>query len=476
MRSLIWFRNDLRITDNTALYHACARSDQGVIAVFHVSPKQWQSHDWGPNKVDFVLRCLAVLKESLEVRGIPLKIIQGDRFSDVPAALLKLAKAVQCGALFFNREYEVNEAKRDADVTDAFENAGLAVHAYHDQTVIPPADIHTANGDIYTVFSPFKRKWIDTLKQRQPLELRPTPKKQAPAKVKSDDVPTDVKHYRSFSDAVRDHWPAGETEAKRRLTRFINAGLDNYKKQRDLPALHGTSSLSPYLACGAISARQCLLAAMEANNGRLDSGKQGPLTWISELIWREFYRHVMVGFPRVCRYQPFKENTTALKWNDDDALFERWCEGKTGVPIVDAAQRQLVQTGWMHNRLRMISAMYLTKDLFIDWRRGESFFMQHLVDGDLASNNGGWQWSASTGTDAAPYFRIFNPYTQSERFDPDGAFIRQFCPELKDVDDGDIHDPTTWPPLMQQALDYPEPVVNHKQARLRAIAAFKALG
>lgn len=475
MRSLIWFRNDLRITDNNALHHACKRSDEGVAAVFVVSPAQWQSHGWGANKVDFVLRGVEALRESLATRHIALKIITVEHFADTPAALLKQAKRFKCDALFFNREYELNEAKRDAAVSDAFASDGLAVHAFDDQTILPPVDIRTNNGDFYTVFSPFKRKWIDTLKQQLPLQTWPKPGKQRAIDIKSDALPSTIKGY-TFNEEVSSHWPAGESEAKKRLTRFINNSLGDYKKHRDLPAIDGTSTVSPYLACGAISPKQCLLAAMEANSDRLDSGRQGPLTWISELIWREFYRHVMVGFPRVCRYQPFKEHTAQMKWNDDDHLFEAWCEGRTGVPIVDAAQRQLVQAGWMHNRLRMITAMYLTKDLFIDWRRGERFFMQHLVDGDLASNNGGWQWSASTGTDAAPYFRIFNPYTQSERFDPAATFIKQYYPELREVDAKAIHDPTKWPPLLCGTLDYPEPIVDHKTARLRAIDAFKALG
>ncbi len=233
--------------------------------------------------------------------------------------------------------------------------------------------------------------------------------------------------------------------------------------------------LSPYLTAGVLSVRQCAAAAIEANDGQLDGGHEGIVQWIDELVWREFYKHILVGFPRVSMHRAFKLETERLVWTDNDSQFEAWCHGQTGVPIVDAAMRQLTTTGWMHNRLRMITAMYLSKNLFIDWRRGERFFMQHLIDGDLAANNGGWQWAASTGTDAAPYFRIFNPVSQSKRFDPEGAFIRQFVPELADLDDSEIHDPSCLPSLVRSRLDYPEPLVDLSVSRKKAIDAFKAL-
>ena len=256
----------------------------------------------------------------------------------------------------------------------------------------------------------------------------------------------------------------------------MNGHIDAYGNARDFPALNGTSALSPYLACGAISPRQCLAAATAADGQRLQAGRAGPTAWITELIWREFYRHVLVGFPRVCRNRAFKVQTDRIRWRRDEDDFGSWCAGRTGVPIVDAAMRQLLETGWMHNRLRMVVAMYLTKDLFIDWRQGERFFMTHLVDGDFASNNGGWQWAASTGTDAAPYFRIFNPISQSRRFDPDGTFIHRYCPELADLGGRAIHDPAALPPPARGAIDYPDPIVDHTRARARVMAAFREPG
>ncbi|MCP1314700.1 deoxyribodipyrimidine photo-lyase, partial [Halomonas sp. 707D7] len=220
------------------------------------------------------------------------------------------------------------------------------------------------------------------------------------------------------------------------------------------------------------SYRQCLQAVMSRNGGHLADGAKGLTTWVNELVWREFYQHVAFGFPRVVRHEPFQEHTRALEWRDDDEGFKAWCEGRTGYPLVDAAMRQLVDTGWMHNRLRMVTAMFLSKHLLIDWRRGERFFLEHLIDGDFCSNNGGWQWAASTGTDAAPYFRIFNPTTQSTRFDPDGEFIAHWLPELEALPAKARHAP---PRDMLTKLDYPEPIVDHKAARARALEAFKAL-
>ncbi len=472
MRTLVWFRNDLRVADNTALHRAAAIGD--VVGVFIVTAAQWKRHDWGATKSEFVLRSAAALAEELAKLNIPLRVLSAPTFADIPAKLLKLAKSLKSDRLTFNREYEVNESRRDEAVTQLFESSSLDVEACHDQTILPPTSPRTGEGRYYTVFTPYRRSWYAAVKQLLPITPLPPPKKQPKLAIDSDTVPLRAAGFEK-SPVDPALWPAGEREAQRRLARFIADPIRHYKTARDFPAVTGTSSLSPYLACGSISPRQCLAAAMAVNRNRLDTGDANIVTWISELIWREFYRHVLVGFPRVCMNKPFKLVTDQLKWNDDEESFRRWCDGKTGVPIVDAAMRQLFATGWMHNRLRMIVAMYLTKDLLIDWRRGERFFMQHLIDGDLASNNGGWQWAASTGTDAVPYFRIFNPVSQSKRFDPRGEFIRQWCPELAALDDRSIHDPAQLPALMRNTLDWPAPLVDHAAARLRTLAAFKAI-
>ncbi len=471
MRALVWFRADLRIADNTALFHACKEADNGVVAVFALCPKQWASHDWGMAKVDFVLRNLEQLSAALAKLNIPLKLIDAGSFDSIPAKLLKVARAHHCDALYFNREHEVNELARDGDVQHCFDKAGIPVRSFVDQTILDVAEIETGAGGWYTVFTPFKRKWCATLEEQGPPPIWSTPRRQPKLDIISDPVPNHVGGFEGQSHA--DSWPAGEKEASKRLRRFVTKRIEGYKQNRDIPAVDGTSTLSPYLSSGVISPRQCLEEAVAANNGQVDSGDAGIATWISELIWREFYRHVMIGFPRVCKHQAFKAATEQLPWQHDEALFEVWCTGRTGFPIVDAGMRQLVQTGWMHNRLRMVVAMFLSKDLFIDWRWGERFFMQHLVDGDLASNNGGWQWSASTGTDAAPYFRMFNPYSQSRKIDPDGKFIKQFVPELAKIDGIDLHEPQ---PLLLSNVDYPLPIIDRTESRARVMEAFKALG
>jgi deoxyribodipyrimidine photo-lyase len=264
----------------------------------------------------------------------------------------------------------------------------------------------------------------------------------------------------------------------KRLSGFCERRLRAYKEQRDTPSIDATSMLSPYLNAGVVSPRQCIVMARDANGGRYDDrapGHAGGAHWISEVIWREFYQHVLVGFPRVCMHRAFRPATERLVWEQNPEHLQRWKEGRTGVPIVDAAMRQMNTMGWMHNRLRMVAAMYFTKDLFLDWRLGERYFMQTLVDGDLGSNNGGWQWSASTGTDAAPYFRIFNPASQSKRCDPDGEFIRRWVPELRDVEGEAIHEPGALPGLLRQRVEYPEPLVDHDVARERVLRAFKGL-
>ncbi len=471
MRPLVWFRSDLRMADNPALYHACKTADEGVVGVFAVCPKQWQAHDWGTMKVDFLLRNLGALSRKLAKFHIPLKIVNTPRFDSVPSVLHKLAKTTGCDAIYFNNEFEVNEKRRDESVATYFEKKDLLVERFEDHCVIHPDRIATGDGQPYKVFTPFFKKWRDTLDREHDLRTLPAPRAQKPTGVLPDEVPSKIIGF--DGETREDLWPAGEIEAWRRLKVFIEQRIRHYQKNRDYPAVNGTSVISPYLAGGVISIRQCLAAAVLANHGHLRGEFKGVDTWIGELVWREFYRHVLYAFPHVCMNRAFKKETDRIEWRHDEKLFAAWCEGRTGVPIVDAAMRQLVRTGWMHNRLRMISAMYLTKDLFIDWRWGERFFMRHLVDGDFANNNGGWQWSASTGTDAAPYFRIFNPVAQSKRFDPNGAFIRKFLPVLAPLSNRRIHDP--YAGKQTADIDYPRPIADHKKAREHAIATFKDL-
>lgn len=477
MRPLVWFRSDLRTRDHRALHAACAAADDGVVAVYVVCPDQWKEHDWADARVDFVLRNLRELSDALDAMRVPLRIRTCDRFDGVPGELLRLARETGCDALFFNEEYEVNERARDRRVRRAFSEEGLRVDAFVDQTILEPGSVKTKDGGWYSVFTPFKRAWIERFLDEEGLDPLPRPRPQAEIDVARDPVPDAVRGF--ARDAGRpDLWQAGEEHALARLRAFARDRLEDYAERRDAPAVNGTSTLSPYLTSGVLSPRQCLHAARERNAGRLRGGGKtpnGPETWIGELIWREFYKHLLIGYPRLSKNRPFREETAGVPWRDAPDDLRAWQEGRTGFPIVDAAMRQLERTGWMHNRLRMIVAMFLTKDLLIHWSEGERWFMRRLVDGDLAANNGGWQWSASTGTDAAPYFRIFNPTTQGERYDPEGAFVRKFVPELADLTGKDLHDPSRLDPDRRAALDYPEPICDHSAARERALAAFKGL-
>lgn len=477
---LVWLRSDLRVHDNTALSQAAARGP--VVAVVIPCYAQWMTHGHGANKLDFLRRGLHVLQQALAGHHIPLKVLDCDTFAEVPEALATLCTQLGVQALHFNDEYAVNERERDRLVRARLADSDIRLHRYTDMLAFTPGELLTGKGDYYGVFTPFSKRWHKEIDARRLALNEAPPVQDAPRdaegrEISGDAIPAlpdthsvDVEHGPS-EPLEAERWPAGEDAAQERLERFMTFRARRYHEQRDLPATRGTSELSPYLALGMISARQCY-AAVLAENGSLADGDVGLTTWVNELIWREFYQHILVGFPRVNRHRPFQRHTEALQWRDDDAGFAAWCEGRTGYPIVDAAMRQLVETGWMHNRLRMVTAMFLTKHLLIDWRRGEAYFLAHLVDGELGANNGGWQWAASTGTDAAPYFRIFNPTTQGQRFDKDGDFIASFVPELAELPAKRRHQPTADD---CHACGYPRPIVDHKAARQRALDAFKAL-
>lgn len=469
MKSLVWFRRDLRLADNPALYHAARQSSAGLIGLFLISPQQWKEHGDANCKVKFWLENVRLLSESLAKRGIPLLAIRCDSFAQAPREIVSIVKKHGCTNLFFNREYEFNEARRDEDVAAACAASNIQVQQFHDRVIVPPRAIATKEGRFYSVFTPYRRRW--DAKALESFEVLPRPHKQPEIDVQSSLIPTKINGF-DLSPNTNVLWRAGESEAQRRLTGFAKK-MAAYGDGRDIPSIRGTSLLSPYLAAGVISPRQCLAMAVTQNSGTIHC-QDGPTTWISELTWRDFYIHVMVGFPRVAMHQPFKLQTESLAWRTCEVDLNAWQQGRTGYPIVDAGMRQLNQTGWMHNRLRMVTAMFLTKHLLIDWRLGETYFMQKLIDGDFAANNGGWQWSASTGTDSVPYFRIFNPFSQSKRFDPDGKFIKKFCPELRDVPAAALHNPQKLA-TAARTLDYPAFVVDHKRARERALAAFKSL-
>ena len=468
---LIWLRSDLRQHDNTALAAAAARGP--TVAVYLLSPQQWLDHDDAACKVDFWLRNLRELSSRLGELNIPLLLRTANHWDQAPAVLLELCVQLNVQAVHVNEEYGIHESQRDAAVAVALKSKGIAFHSYLDQLLFKPGTVLTKTETYFQVFSQFRKVCYERLHRSMPALVK-TPGKQAKLNIDSDPVPASVEGFAMPSESLRALWPAGEQEARRRLDTFADAQIDYYQSERDFPAKPGTSQLSAYLAAGVISPRQCLQAALQSNQGEFDSGKVGAVTWINELLWREFYKHILVGYPRVSRHRAFRPETEALAWRDAPDDLAAWQEARTGLPIIDAAMRQLLETGWMHNRLRMIVAMFLTKNLLIDWREGERFFMRHLIDGDLAANNGGWQWSSSTGTDSAPYFRIFNPLSQSEKFDSEGLFIKHWLPELAGLNKKEVHNPASAGGLFGVA-NYPSPIVNLGASRERALAAFKNL-
>lgn len=471
MTVLHWFRNDLRIIDNQALIQAMQDADE-VIALYIITPQTWRTHHAAAVKIAFIVENLHSLSMSLQQFGIPLLIKQTGNFAGCARLINQLCDEHHIKHVYFNEQVELDEKRRDEQVLRVCHKQQIHCHIFPDQLILPPGTVLTQQQRPYQVFTPFKKAWLAIADQQHIWQTLAPPHKKFKSHIKADPIPEKI---RGFSNKISlNDWPAGENNAQQRLKIFCKTHLANYAKLRDVPSEQATSRLSPYLAQGVLSPRYCMQLALkysQCNTLSKLASHTGTATWINELIWRDFYKHISYFFPRVCMNLPFKLNMQNIPWENNHKFYEAWCIGQTGFPIVDAAMRQLNQTGWMHNRLRMLCANFLSKILLIDWRWGERYFMEHLIDGDFSANNGGWQWSASTGTDAAPYFRIFNPWTQSQRFDPDATFMRCFCPELKRPTSKQINQ-------LQQAnssfpIAYPTPIVDYKKRRLRYLALFK---
>ncbi len=465
MRQLVWLRNDLRTIDNSALHHAMQQGP--TLALYILSPVQWQLHDEAAIKLDFRLRNLQQLAERLQLLNVPLIVTQCDLWQELPQRLPEFCRTWQVSSLHFNAEYGVNEQQRDRQCAEQLEAAGIRVYRHGDSCLFPPGSLRTQQEQMFQVFTAFKKACWQRL-HAAPLRSLPPPVAQAPTGIASQLQA--IQPYLAHNPDRERLWPAGEDAAWQQLERFCRQDIHNYQQERNFPALDNTSRLSPALACGVLSVRSCWQRALLANQGEFDSGSEGVVAWLTELLWREFYQHLLALNPRLSKGEPFLESGKRIPWRNDPGQLHAWQQGRTGFPLIDAAMRQLAATGWMHNRLRMVVAMFFCKNLLLDWRLGERWFMQQLIDGDLAANNGGWQWCASTGTDAAPYFRVFNPVTQSQRFDPKGEFIRRWLPELAHLDDKQIHLPQHGHDLFSGS--YPAPIVDLKSSRARAIEAF----
>ncbi|HUE98105.1 MAG TPA: deoxyribodipyrimidine photo-lyase [Anaerolineales bacterium] len=436
MTSIWWIRRDLRLTDNAPLHAALEAGP--VIPAFMIDPTFSCS---SARRRDFLYEGLHALAKDLRSRGSYLVIRSGKPLD----ALKQLITETKADSIFAEEDFTPYARKRDGEVA-----RNLPLQLLHGQTVQHPCTVLKGNGDPYTVFTPYSKAW--KAKFSAFLSLHPAPKNiNSPAGVSSEPLPK----YK-----ISPLFPAGEQEALVRLEEFLYQRIHTYNENRNRMDLDGTSALSPYLRFGMLGLRQVVSAAQQAIGQRRSGGAE---SWLNEPIWREFYIQILYHFPHVSQ-RAFKSSLANIPWRNDKSEFEAWKEGRTGVPIIDAAMRQLKETGWMHNRARMIVASYLVKDLLIDWRWGEAWFMENLLDGDQAANNGGWQWTAGTGTDAAPYFRIFNPLLQGRKFDPNGDYTRKWVPELRELAANEIHAP--WEKGIQ-VKGYPKkPVVERDKERI----------
>jgi len=483
-QKLLWFRNDLRTNDNPALEYFCQPcvDIDNTNAIFFISEKQWQKHDWSDIKIDFIKRHAKALVEELATHKITLSIIEVDDFYEQIEYLKEYCLKNQVVEVIANSEVEFNETQRDKQCIEQ----SIPLTLFEADVVVPKGKIVTQTGSMYKVFTPFKRAWVKHVRDNGYKYLGDLADKNfqgiiqgVNSEIANDKNIQSNEPHQPETNASKSNqldsskWPLVYEVRDKVLPLFYKLKVSNYKNVRDIPSVKGTSGLSPYLAIGVLSPGYLLHQLLNKYPDLLIESDSPEFTWLNEIIWREFYRHLLFDQPRLSKHQCFNEKYQDVNWNYDQQLFSAWCEGKTGYPLVDAAMRQLNETGWMHNRLRMVVASFLTKHLLIDWRLGEKYFMQHLIDGDLASNNGGWQWASSTGCDAQPYFRIFNPITQSERFDPKGTFIRKYIPELKTIPDKQIHFPHKYIKEQNLSIYWPA-IVEHKQARLDALAFYKS--
>ncbi len=461
-----WFRRDLRISDNPALNAAAAAHDQ-VVPVFVLSDWQHDHHWCGPARQEFLCGCLASLARNLAAKGGRLIIRQGR----ADLALQKLIRETGAAALYFARDPDPYGRAMEARVAVMAQRLGVTAHPQKDHALHERDEVLTGSGSPFRVFTPYARAWR---KLDKPAPGRALSRISTPSKIPSLDLPG-LATWGLRPDAKI--IAPGEAAARKRLGRFLDGPVFDYGTLRDLPALENTSRLSQDLRWGLLSIREIYARCLELGRRATATQRRNIGVWINELVWREFYFQVLWHTPGVLNHE-FQPGYRTLDWRDHwrpekragGEDFQRWCAGQTGFPIVDAGMRQLAATGFMHNRVRMIVAMFLTKDLRVWWMQGESWFMRHLVDGEIASNNGGWQWSASTGTDAAPYFRIQNPWSQTRRFDPDGDYIRRWVPELKDVPGRQFCAPPA--PNQPIAKGYPLPLVDHAAAREAALEMF----
>ncbi|WP_408095480.1 cryptochrome/photolyase family protein [Peredibacter sp. HCB2-198] len=457
MNQLCWIRRDLRLHDHAALSSALEKGETTLVFIFDplILNKLKDTQD---QRVTFIYQSLEEMEKEVHKKGSSIIIRYGDPVEEIP----KLAQELKVSRVVCNRDYEPYAKDRDTKVGKKLAALNIAFEQFKDTVFYEKREVLTNTGGIYKVFTPYKNKWIETFESQDKI---------------ISDFSCDLKNLRKFEDQkniLKHNWyqdiglietppllTGGSKAGLKRLKNF-EAKLDEYKENRNYPAIEGTSYLSVYIRHGNISIRDMVRLATSHHS-------EGARTWLSEIIWRDFYQMILDTHPYIIK-EAFKREYDQIKWLGEERHFKAWCEGETGFPIIDAAMRCFNQTGMMHNRLRMVVASFLCKTLLIDWRKGEQYFAEKLLDFDLAANNGGWQWSSSSGCDAQPYFRIFNPYSQSEKFDPKGEFIRSWVPELAHLNAKDIHQPD-----LNQASDYPSPIVSYELNRQRCLTMYSVV-
>ena len=475
MLKIFWFRKDLRIEDNAGLgFFMDNVSDDAEVLFLYIKNENTFEY-FGEKRVCFLYQALESLKKDLKDNSFNLRIVKGNS-TDVFKKILKEAGEVH---VFANEQPEPYSIKRDKQVRKLIDDNGGEFTLCTDSTIFPLGKILKDDGKPYVVYTPFMKSFYNRLTKEDYRKRKVNLKKAKGFKLKSFTELDPAKEIKKLKQS--DFFEGSRAEGLKQLKKFWDDKLEHYKSQRDFPAVYGTSRLSPHFHFGTVGIREAFRTGYNLiNKLKSEADKKEAQTWINELIWREFYYNITFHFPEVIK-DSFNKQYDNIKWNKSKKDFDAWCEGKTGYPIVDAGMRQLVSEGWMHNRVRMVVSMFLTKDLLIDWRKGERFFANHLVDLDFSSNNGGWQWSASTGVDAAPYFRIFNPILQSKKFDTEGEYIKKYVPELKNVPGKLIHAPWEMSDDEQKEYhvtigkDYPKPIVDHSEARDIAIKEYKVV-
>jgi deoxyribodipyrimidine photo-lyase len=469
--ALVWLRRDLRLHDHAALAAALARFSR-VHLCFVFDQDILEPLPRRDRRVEFIRESLVEIDQELRRGGGALWVSHGRPIEEIP----RLAAALGVAAVCVNRDYEPSAIERDRQVAEMLVAQGREWISCKDQVIFETDEVLTQDGRSFSVFTPYKRAWLKRLDAAslasQTVDLTG---RLAPVDPGASRIPELEDLGFEATDLSSLGVKAGSSGAQALVSDFVER-IGRYQASRDYPALKGPSYLSVHLRFGTVSIRSLARLAWQTTQSD-PAAAEGAQTWLSELIWRDFYFQILWHHPRVVS-RSFRPEYDAIAWDNDARLLEAWCEGRTGYPLVDAAMRQLERSGYMHNRLRMVSASFLTKDLGIDWRHGEAWFAQKLIDFDLAANNGGWQWASSSGCDAQPYFRIFNPVTQSERFDPDGRFIRRYVPEIAKLSERSIHAPWTCPPIELSAAGvrlgetYPRPVVEHDQARKRTLERY----